>query len=239
MSNLIPFSYQGRPVRTIVINGETHFVAKDICDILEIGDTSKAVSRLSDTMKGTNSIPTLGGSQEMLTVTEAGVYKLVFSSRKPEAEQFTDWIASDVLPSIRKTGGYMVLPKTLPEALRAYADEVETRMLAEAKVKELQPKADFFDAVADSKTAIDMAVAAKVLAIPGVGRNKLFEELRQHRVLDQYNRPFQEYVDRGYFRVVEQRYAKPDGSTHINIKTLVYQKGLDYIRRVLTIKKAG
>jgi len=175
----------------------------------------------------------------MLTVTEAGVYKLVFSSRKPEAEQFTDWIASDVLPSIRKTGGYMVLPKTLPEALRAYADEVETRMLAEAKVKELQPKADFFDAVADSKTAIDMAVAAKVLAIPGVGRNKLFEELRQHRVLDQYNRPFQEYVDRGYFRVVEQRYAKPDGSTHINIKTLVYQKGLDYIRRVLTIKKAG
>ena len=78
-----------------------------------------------------------------------------------------------------------------------------------------------------------------MLAIPGVGRNKLFEELRRHRVLDQYNRPFQEYVDRGYFRVVEQRYAKPDGSTHINIKTLVYQKGLDYIRRVLTIKKAG
>lgn len=239
MSNLIPFSYQGRQVRTIVINGETHFVAKDICDILEIGDTSKAVSRLSDQMKGTNSIPTLGGSQEMLTVTEAGVYKLVFSSRKPEAEQFTDWIATDVLPSIRKTGGYMVLPKSLPEALRAYADEVETRMLAEAKVKELQPKADFFDAVADSKTAIDMAVAAKVLEIPGVGRNKLFEELRRHRVLDQYNRPFQEYVDRGYFRVIEQKYAKPDGSTHINIKTLVYQKGLDYIRRVLTIKKAG
>ena len=173
MSNLIPFSYQGRPVRTIVINGETHFVAKDICDILEISDTSKAVSRLSDSMKGTNSIPTLGGSQEMLTVTEAGVYKLVFSSRKPEAEQFTDWIASDVLPSIRKTGGYMVLPKTLPEALRAYADEVETRMLAEAKAKELQPKADFFDAVADgnqiTRSKPDPEVfllAARLLGLP-------------------------------------------------------------------------
>lgn len=231
--NIIPFDYQGKQVRTVVVNGETHFVARDICDILEIGDTSKAVSRLSDSMKGTNTIPTLGGSQEMLTVTEAGVYKLVFTSRKPEAEQFTDWIAEKVLPSIRQTGGYMTMPQNYGEALRELATTWEAKQLAEAKVKELQPKADFFDAVAESKDAIEIAAAAKMLAIRGVGRNKLFDELRQRKILMNNNQPYQEFVDRGFFRVVEQKYTKPDGSTHINIKTLVFQKGLDHIRRLL------
>ena len=126
------------------------------------------------------------------------------------------------------------LPQNYGEALRELATTWEAKQLAEAKVKELQPKADFFDAVADSKTAIDMAVAAKVLAIKGIGRNKLFETLREKKVLAPNNQPYQEFVDRGYFRVVEQKYTKPDGSTNINIKTLVYQKGLEHIRRMLT-----
>jgi anti-repressor protein len=96
----------------------------------------------------------------------------------------------------------------------------------------LKPKAEFFDAVADSKTAIEIGEAAKVLNM-GIGRNNLFKFLRQQGILMENNQPYQEYIDRGYFRVIEQRYTKPDGSTHINIKTLVYQRGLDYIRKLL------
>lgn len=234
MKDLIPFNYQGKQVRTIMITGEPWFVAKDICDILDLDDVRRAVERLDDDERSlTPVIDALGREQEMWVVNEAGLYGMVLGSKKPEAKLFKRWVTHDVLPTIRKTGGYNNLPQTLPEALRAYADEVECRLLAEAKVKELQPKADFFDAVADSKTAIEMAAAAKVLSIKGIGRNNLFEMLRKHGILMQNNQPYQEFVDRGYFRVIEQKFTKPDGSTNISIKTLVYQKGLDHIRRLL------
>ncbi len=96
----------------------------------------------------------------------------------------------------------------------------------------LKPKAEFFDQVADSKTAIEIGEAAKVLNM-GIGRNKLFQFLREQGILMNNNQPYQQYIDRGYFRTIEQKYTKPDGTTHINIKTLVYQRGLDYIRKLL------
>ena len=95
------------------------------------------------------------------------------------------------------------------------------------------PKIAFHDAVTGSKDTIDIGEAAKVLAIPGLGRNKLFDVLRIKGVLMLNNQPYQKYVDAGYFRTIESIYTKPDGSTHINIKTVVYQRGLDFIRRVV------
>lgn len=102
---------------------------------------------------------------------------------------------------------------------------------ADDEIKALKPKADFYDQVAGSKDAIDMGSAAKVLNIKGIGRNKLFDILRDKEILMQNNQPYQRYVDSGYFRTIEQKFTKPDGSTHINIKTVVYQKGLDFIRK--------
>ena len=104
------------------------------------------------------------------------------------------------------------------------------------KIGTMQPKVEFFDAVTDSKDAITMADVAKVLDM-GVGRNNLFKILRQERILQNDNRPYQEYIDRGYFRVVEQRYDRGYGETGINIKTLVFQKGVDFIRK--TLKERG
>jgi len=126
-----------------------------------------------------------------------------------------------------------------PEALMARALKMADRKLLEYKnkVTELQPKADFFDAVADSKSAIEMSQAAKVLSF-GKGRNTLFKILREEGILRDNNEPYQEYIDRGYFRVVEQKYQKPTGDIEINIKTLVYQKGLDYVRKVLDKRRA-
>ena len=105
-------------------------------------------------------------------------------------------------------------------------------------IAELTPKAEFFDAVTDSTDAIDIGSAAKVLNM-GIGRNKLFAFLRYKGVLMPTNQPYQMYIDAGYFRVIEQKYTKPDSSVHINIKTVVYQKGLEYIRRLYTSDKGG
>lgn len=99
------------------------------------------------------------------------------------------------------------------------------------KLIEQKPKVDFYDDVAGSRDAIEMAEAAKVLGIKGMGRNNLFQFLREKGILQQNNQPYQTYVDRGYFRVIEQKYTKPNGETNINIKTLIYQKGLDFIRK--------
>jgi len=99
---------------------------------------------------------------------------------------------------------------------------------------ELEPKAAFFDAVADSKTALQMRDVAAALNIPGLGRNKIFEILRAKNVLDGRNIPYREFQDRGYFRVVEQSWTDSQGDSHINLKTLVYQRGVEFIRKQVT-----
>lgn len=125
-----------------------------------------------------------------------------------------------------------------PEQIMARALRVadETIKKLTVDVERMKPKEEFFDAVTDSKDAIPIADVAKVLGFKGIGRNNLFKILREERILQPNNIPYQEYIDRGYFRVVEQRYDKPYGEVGINIKTLVFQKGIDFIRKVLINK---
>ena len=96
-----------------------------------------------------------------------------------------------------------------------------------------QPKVEFYDDVTGSKDTIDMKEVAKILNIKNVGRNKLFEILRNRHVLDRCNQPYQRYVDAGYFRVIESRFTLPDVDTRISLKTVVFQKGLDFIRNAV------
>lgn len=125
-----------------------------------------------------------------------------------------------------------------PEQIMARALRVadETIKKLTVDVERMKPKEEFFDAVTDSKDAIPIADVAKVLGFKGIGRNNLFKILREERILQPNNIPYQEYIDRGYFRVVEQRYDKPYGEVGINIKTLVFQKGIDFIRKLLINK---
>ena len=114
-------------------------------------------------------------------------------------------------------------------ALKTEKENIElTKQLDEAK-----PKVDFFNAVADSKDAVPMNEVSKVLAIKGMGRNNLFEFLRNQKVLMNDNQPYQKFIDCGYFRTIEQKYTDKTGEAHISFKTLVYQKGLDHIRRLV------
>ena len=124
------------------------------------------------------------------------------------------------------------LPRNFAEALRLAAELGEEKERLALENSEMKPKAEFYDDVAGPKDAITIGEVAKVIGIKGLGRNKLFALLRDRKILQQNNQPYQEYVDRGYFRIIEQKWTTPDGDTKINIKTLVYQKGLDYIRKI-------
>jgi prophage antirepressor-like protein len=231
--NLIPFEYQGHSVRVVDVDGDPWWVAKDVCDVLGLTNPSVAVGSLDDDERSKFN---LGRQGDAFVVSEPGLYSLILRSRKPEAKAFKRWITHEVLPQIRKTGRYG-LPQSFADALQLAADQARRIEQQERELLDAQPKVAFYDQVAGSKDAIDMKNAAKVLDI-GMGRTRLFAFLRESGVLMNDNTPYQEYIDRGYFRVIEQKYTKPDGETHINLKTLVYQRGLDYIRR-LAVKRAA
>ena len=139
------FADKGFRVRVVMRDGEPWFVAKDACDCLEIADASQACKNLDDDEKQvvTREFDSLlfrePKARAMTLISESGLYALIMRSNKPEAKVFRKWVTSEVLPSIRKTGSYSVaqttlaIPKTLPEALRAYADEVERREAAEKR----------------------------------------------------------------------------------------------------------
>lgn len=226
-------------IRVVEINDEAYLVGKDVAVILGYSNPQDAIKNHvepEDRIMGepgvTPSITdSMGRKQYPTLINESGFYSMVFGSHVPIARKFKKWVAREVLPEIRRTGGYN-MPKTYAEALRALADKSEEAERLLIENKKMEQKADFFDAVADSKDAISMADVAKVLDM-GVGRNKLFEFLRDKEILQKDNRPYQKYIDRGYFRVVEQKFDKPYGEIGISIKTLVFQSGVDYIRKRL------
>jgi prophage antirepressor-like protein len=140
-TELIPFDFEGRPIRVVTdAQGEPWFVAADVCAALHLPETHKAVARLDDDEKGRNSIPTLGGEQEMTVVNEPGLYSLVLGSRKPEAKRFKRWVTHEVLPAIRKTGRYAL--SATPALPASTHDRVASILLigeAVAKVPGVKP----------------------------------------------------------------------------------------------------
>lgn len=225
-------------VRTIEKEDEVWFVGKDVAAALGYERPTKAVQDHVDD-EDKDEIPiqdSIGRSQNTPIINESGLYSLVLSSKLPTARQFKRWITKEVIPSIRKTGGYFATPKTYVEALRALADAEEEKERLALENEEMKPKAEFYDDVTGSSDTIEIGEVAKVLNC-GIGRNKLFDFLRKEKVLMKNNIPKQHFVDEGYFRVIETKYTKPNGDVSINLKTVVYQKGVDYIRKLL--KKKG
>jgi anti-repressor protein len=235
------FNYQNKEVRTVVINETPWFVAKDVCEILELDGTS--TRRLDDDEKGLHSIHTLGGNQEMQVINEYGLYSLVLGSKKQEAKAFKRWITHDVIPSIRKHGGYLT-PETIEKALTdpdtiinlatRLKEEQAKRKLLEAKIEESKPKLLFAEAVTTSKQSILVGELAKLLKQNGVdvGQNRLFEALRADGYLcrsgESYNLPTQYSMDLGLFEIKKTAINNPDGSQRITRTTKVTGKGQLY-----------
>lgn len=239
-------------IRSVVINGEPWFVGKDVAEIFGYSNPQKAIRDNvddEDRLMGEPGVhpsikDSMGRDQYPVWINESGLYSLVFRSNLPEAKRIQRWVTSEVLPTLRKTGSYSLqkpdsyMIEDPAERARRWAEEYEEKKALESQVvvKDqqlalMQPKAEFFDAVTDSKKAIPLGDAAKILDM-GIGRNKLFEFLRQKHIFMQNNQPYQQYIDAGYFRVVEQKY-EVHGEVRINIKTLVFQKGIDWIRKQL------
>lgn len=225
-------------VRIVMKGQEPWFVAKDVCNCLEINNSRQALIRLDDDEKSSvilnDGTP---GNPEKSIVNEYGLYSLVLSSRKPEAKEFKRWITHDVIPQIRKTGQYVAdIPRTLPDALRAYANEVEEHNKAKALIEEQKPKVLFADSVAASHTSILVGDLAKLLHQNGVknmGQKRLFNWLRENSYLikrkgSDYNSPTQKAMEMGLFQIKETVVSHADGHTSVNKTTKVTGKGQQY-----------
>lgn len=223
-------------IRTFKINNTIHFVGKDIAVALGYSNPQKAVrDHIDDEDRTVNNSFTINGTPAVL-INESGLYSLVLSSKLESAKRFKRWITADVLPALRRTGSYSLnIPQTLPEALRAYADEVEQHNKTKALVEAQRPKVIFADAVSTSDTDILVGDLAKLLNQNGyaVGQNRLFEQLRNEGFLisrkgNSYNMPTQRAMELGLFRIKETAITHSDGRVSLNKTPKVTGKGQQY-----------
>ena len=228
-------------VRVVGTKDEPLFCLADVCRAVELTNPSSVKSRLDAEdvqmidLHALNSEIEYVGNSIATFITESAFYEVLLFSSSHKVKPFRRWITKEILPSIRKTGMYEIngiVPKSFAEALRLAADQQEQIEAQQKLIEEQKPKAEFYDDVVDSKDAIPMDVVAKTLNM-GIGRNKLFELLRNANILQSNNIPYQRYIDAGWFRCVESRYSKPNGDVCTYQKTVVFQKGLDGIRKLL------
>lgn len=223
-------------VRTILIDNEPWFCLVDVCRILGIGNPTDVKNRLMkngvDTIEG---IDSLGRKQNTNFINEPNLYKVVFQSRKPEAEQFANWVTSEVLPSIRKHGLYakdelLSDPDLMISILMDLKKEREEKKRLLEKVEEDKPKVQFAETVTKSKDNILMRDMAKLLCDEGfnVGEKRLYKYLRNNNILMQDNMPYQTYVDRKYF-VVKENSVDTIYGIKLTKTTLVTPKGQMWI----------
>lgn len=230
-------------IRTIEEDGKVLFCGSDVAKSLGYNEPHKAVARhCRGGMK--RPILTNGGEQEMSFIPESDLYRLVFSSKLPTAEKFTDWVTGEVLPSIRKHGAYLT-PETLEAAIlnpdtmirlcTALKDEQDKRKVLEEKQEADRPKVLFADSVAASKTSILVGELAKLLKQNGVdiGQNRLFHWLRSNGFLirrqgTDYNMPTQRAMEMGLFEIKETSITHADGHTSVNKTPKVTGKGQQY-----------
>lgn len=238
-------------VRTSIIEDEPYFALNDVCRILEIKNPSDAKSRLrKDGVGTTEVIDSMGRTQLANFINESNLYKLVFQSRKPEAERFADWVTSEVLPAIRKHGAYMtdgVIARTLadPDYLIMLAtnlkEEKAKRALAEAQNEKNKPKVLFADAVSASNKSCLVGELAKMIsqeairtgkAQKKIGQNNLFAWLRSNGYLcksgERKNQPKQVYVEQGLFEIKKGSRLDGQGNNIITSTTKVTGKGQIY-----------
>ena len=245
---IIPFkSEEFGEIRAIEQDGESWFVAKDVCRALEHSNTSQAIARLDDDEKANFKLGFRGGDTPC--VNEAGMYQLVLGSRKPEAKAFKRWIKHDVIPSIRKRGGYMVArEEETPEQVMARAlllakDALEAK---DKQISEMKPKALFADAVATSDRSILVGEMAKILKQNGVenmGQNRLFKWLRENGYLMQRgghkNMPTQRSMEMGLFEVKETAVTHSDGHVTMSLTPKITGKGQQYLVNKLMGEKVS
>ncbi len=258
MSNL-PQIYENENFGQIRIitkdDGSYWFVAKDICECLDIRNSRDAINGLdSDEKDGVGITDAIGRSQETTIISEAGMYSLILRSRKPEARAFKRWVTHDVIPSIRKTGSYSVqqngqialilekvgnqlefltnkvtdLENQNQQLSIGYNEIKQENCEIKEELKEVKPKAEFYDLVTQNDGQYDFMDVTAVLNGEGydIGRNQLFELLRNKNILNKNNKPYRRFVRNGMFK----RAICGDA---VSLKTVATGKGMQFIKKIL------
>lgn len=234
-------------IRTVEIDNEPHFVASDIAKVLGYAKPQNAIAAHvdeDDSLKW-GITDTLGREQETILINESGLYSLIMSSKLPQAKQFKKWVTAEVLPTIRKHGAYMseqVIERTLqdPDYLiqlaTAMKQEREARLIAEQEAKMAQlalkqaaPAIAYQKVVEQSVNSILIRDLAKLMCKDGVkiGQNKLFGWLREHKYINDYNEPYQRYMDMGLFERIPYQ-VDHGGEMRTHFTTKVTGKGQVY-----------
>ncbi|MDR1377171.1 MAG: phage antirepressor [Synergistaceae bacterium] len=245
------FDFDGRQVRVVEIDGQPWWVAKDICNVLGLTNPTEAIKPLDDDEKmGLNNseVASLLGLEAKSTlypqginiISESGIYTLITRSNKPEARRFRRWLTSEVLPSIRKYGGYLtdkkieeVLadPDTIIQLARNIKAEKEKCRVLEAKIDADRPKVIFAESVEASRSSILVGDLAKLIRQNGyeIGPKRFFEWLRQNGYLmkngESRNMPTQKSMEAGLFEVKERAIDNPDGTVLVTRTTKVTGRG--------------
>jgi anti-repressor protein len=232
-------------IRSVRKNGEPWFVGKDVAEILGYESPRSAVSKKVDTEdRGVSKMATPSGIQEMTLINESGLYSLILSSKLPTAKKFKHWVTSEVLPAIRKTGGYIpvnqgmsdmeVLARAVLISKKTIDVLKEKNKLLETENEAMKPKALFADAYAATKDGILVGAMAKMLRQNGIeiGQNRLFRILRERGYLMKggadKNMPTQRSMESGWFRIKARTITTPDGSNRSTRTVLVTGKGQQY-----------
>lgn len=233
-------------IRTIQQNGEPWFVGKDVADILGYSNTPKAIrDHVDDEDKLTERIVLSGQNREVAIINESGLYSLILSSKMPKAKEFKRWVTSEVIPAIRKTGGYIAGSENMTDAeimAKAVLVAQSTIQQRDQRIKELEsdvaaakPKVLFADAVSASDSTILIGDLAKILKQNGhpIGQKRLFNWMREQGYLIKrqgadYNSPTQRAMEMGLFKIKETAISHSDGHVSVSKTTKVTGKGQQY-----------
>lgn len=240
------FDFKGASLRTLTDEeGELWFVLKDCMSILDLGNPTETVKMFDkDEFSTTEVIDSIGRRQQTYIISEPGLYRLVMKSRKPEAKEFQRWVTHEVLPQIRKTGGYIaasesdsdedIMARAVLVAQKTIKQKNQQIAEQQTRIVELEPKARFADAVAASDDTCLIGELAKMLLQNGipVGQNRLFRLLRAEGYLGKSgsnrNIPTQRAMELGLFRIKETTVTHADGHTTVSRTPKVTGKGQRY-----------
>ena len=233
MNELQLFNFENNQVRTLLINDEPWFVGKDVAQILGYSNPRDALSKHVDE-EDNNSVAIRDGNKgnpNQTVINESGVYALVFGSKLPSAKRFKHWVTSEVLPTLRKTGGY-TMPKTYLEALKAFTAEVEKNEMLSLEnkiqtqqINELKPKADYTDRILKTTDLMTITQIAKDYGMSAKQFNALLHDYKVQFKQNGQWLLYSQYQSKGYTSSETVEFDRSDGTVGVRLNTKWTQKG--------------
>ena len=234
------FNFEENEVRTVLVDDEPYFVGKDVADVLGYSNTAKAIRDHVDIedRRSERIVHPSGGAQDSVVINESGLYSLILKSKLPSARKFKRWVTSEVLPQIRKHGMYATdellnNPDLLIEVATKLKEEKTLRLIAEQRVNELQPKADYYDRILNNKGLVTVSTIAKNYGMSAVSFNKLLHELGI-----QFNQSgtwllYSKFQDKGYTHIEPFDYEDKNGNPQVKTRMKWTQKGHIFLYETL------